>query len=60
MSTCEPGYFNTTGTTGNICQACSSNCANCSELDSNCTSCNSPLFLYNYACVQNCPIKGYY
>lgn len=41
-----------------VCLLCDSNCKECVDDNTKCISCRSPLLLYNFRCIENCP-NGY-
>eukprot|EP00347_Sterkiella_histriomuscorum_P014884 403359155 len=56
--TCPAGYY--ANSQSNACMKCQSNCLECVTNNYTCTKCDSTTFMYNSACVTQCPYIGYY
>lgn len=56
LSSCQDGYYSDTLTSA--CRPCSSSCLTC-ESQTICLSCLSPLNLYSYSCISQCPSGTY-
>lgn len=58
VSNCPSHFFqNSTGSP--FCDLCSSSCLDCSMKSTNCTSCDSGLYLYKNVCYNVCPALTY-
>jgi proprotein convertase subtilisin/kexin type 5 len=55
VSECPAYMFEDTSQIPYVCSLCISPCAHCSSL-TNCTTCLSPFYYYNYNCLTLCPI----
>lgn len=52
LAVCPQGFYGSI----NVCTPCSSPCLNCSTTSTNCTACNTSLYvLYNSNCTTSCP-----
>ena len=59
LTSCPDAYYHENlGTNQKFCRACVSPCVNCLST-SQCLSCISNKYLYNYTCVSTCP-DGYF
>lgn len=61
IQTCLANEYLSSIINDNICYICSSSCLTCANISDNCTSCASPLYLYQSTakCISSCPPDYY-